>query len=223
MRILLIEDDAELADGLRHALRLSGYVVDVFHTGAEGLAAAKAADYSVVILDLGLPDIDGLTVLARMRAQGLACSVLILTARDELPDRIAGLDAGADDYVVKPFATGELEARLRALLRRPRTQRGPVMRFGALAFDVAQQEVSLSGERLDLPAREFAVLRKLVERAGKIVSKEALFEGIYGWDDSARPQAIEVYVSRLRRRLLPAGIEIRTLRGLGYRLEVAGE
>jgi two-component system, OmpR family, response regulator len=219
MRILLIEDDVELADGLARVLRLGGYVVDAFHTGARGLAAADSAQYDVVILDLGLPDLDGLVVLRRLRAAGTTCPILILTARDELSDRIQGLDSGADDYMVKPFAMGELEARLRALMRRPRTPVGPVITCGPLTFDLDQQEVSVAGERLELPARELAVLRKLLERAGHVVTKEALFERVYGWDDEARPQVIEVYVSRLRKRLEPAGIGIRSLRGLGYVLE----
>lgn len=219
MRILLVEDDVELADGLQHALQLSGYVVDVTHRGNDALAAASQSPYDVCILDLGLPDIDGLAVLARLRKRGLTWPVVILTARNELSDRIRGLDAGGDDYIVKPFAVEELDARLRAILRRPRSTVGPLIRCGPLTFDTSSREASIDGQRLDLPARELVVLRKLLERAGRVVSKETLFEATYGWEDEVRPQAIEVYVSRLRKRLEPAGICIRSLRGLGYRLE----
>ena len=222
MRILLVEDDTALAEGLQRTLALSGYAVDVTYRGADAIAAAAQTPYDVIILDLGLPDVDGLAVLSRLRKRDIACPVIVLTARDQLSDRITGLDAGADDYILKPFAIGELEARLRAVLRRPRATVGPVMQCGPLTFDTNNREVSLSGETLDLPARELAVLRKLVERAGRIVSKEALFEATYGWAADARPQAIEVYVSRLRKRLQPAGVSIRSLRGLGYRLEVGG-
>ncbi len=221
MRILLVEDDSELADGLQRALQLSGYAVDVMHRGADALAAAAQSPYDLGILDLGLPDLDGIAVLQRLRQRGITWPVVILTARDALTERIRGLDAGADDYIVKPFAVGELEARLRAVLRRPRTTVAPVMRFGPLSFEIATREVAVAGEPLELPPRELAVLRKLVERGGRVVSKEVLFETLYGWGDDARPQAIEVYVSRLRKRLEPAGLGIRSLRGLGYRLEVA--
>lgn len=219
LRILLVEDDVQFADGLQNALQLSGYVVDVTHCGSGALAAASQSPYELGILDLELPDMDGLAVLARLRKRGLMWPVIILTARDTLSDRIRGLDAGGDDYIVKPFAVSELEARLRAVLRRPRVTVGPLIRWGRLTFDVTCREAAIDGEWLELPARELAVLRKLIERAGRVVSKEALFEATYGWHDEARPQAIEVYVSRLRKRLEPAGIHIRSLRGLGYRLE----
>jgi two-component system response regulator TctD len=220
VRILLVEDDIALAEGLQRTLQLSDYAVDVVHRGADALAAAAQPAYDLGIIDLGLPDIDGLAVLRRLRQRGVTWPVLILTARDELAERIRGLDAGADDYIVKPFAVGELEARMRAVLRRPRGTVAPVLRFGPLSYEIATREVALAGTSLELPPRELAVLRKLVERGGRVVSKEVLFETLYGWDDEARPQAIEVYVSRLRKRLEPAGLSIRSLRGLGYRLEV---
>ncbi len=222
MKILLIEDEAALAEGLARALRLSGYVVDAFGLGADGLRAFEGGAYDLVILDLGLPDMDGLDALARIRASANgACPVLILTARDDLYDRVRGLDQGADDYVVKPFAISELEARLRALMRRPRLNNAATLRCGPLTLDLDHLEARLNDEPLDLPARELAVLRKLMERAGRIVGKDVLFQGVFGWEDDARPQALEVYVSRLRKRLQPAGIDIRGLRGVGYRLEVA--
>lgn len=221
MKILLIEDEVELAEGLARALRLSGYVVDAFGRGLDALLAFAGDHYDLVVLDLGLPDIDGLEVLARIRAgERGGVPVLILTARDGLDDRVRGLDLGADDYVVKPFAVAEIEARLRALLRRPSVQTVTELVCGPLTLDLEHNELRLSGEHLDLPPRELAVLRKLMERAGRIVSKEAVFQSIFGWEDDARLQAIEVYVSRLRKRLEPAGLEIRGLRGLGYRLEV---
>ncbi len=222
MRILLLEDEPDLAEGLARALRLAGYVVDAFGTARDALAAFAETRYDVVVLDLGLPDMDGLEVLGRIRASAHpGCPVLILTARDDLAQRVQGLDAGADDYVIKPFAVSELEARLRALLRRPSVPAPATLEWGPLQFDVAHREVRVAGDRIDLPARELAVLRKLMEQAGRIVSKETLFAGTFGWEDEARPQAIEVYVSRLRKRLQPAGVDIRGLRGLGYRLEVA--
>jgi len=222
MRILLVEDEAELAEGLARALRLSGYVVDAFGRGADGLMAFGSVNYDLVVLDLGLPDLDGMEVLAGIKASERGtCPVLILTARDDLYDRVRGLDAGADDYVMKPFALSELEARLRALLRRPRAHTASLLTYGPLQVDLEHRETRINDEQLDLPAREFAVLRMLIERSGRTVTKEALFQGIYGWEDDARPQAIEVYVSRLRKRLQHAGIAIRGLRGLGYRLEAS--
>ena len=219
MRLLLIEDDAELADALQQSLAQSGYAVDVAHTGHAGRAACAATRYEMMILDLGLPDVDGLTLLRELRAQGATAPVLILTARGELDDRIAGLDAGGDDYLAKPFALGELEARVRALLRRGPDAGPQCVQFGQLSYEAATRRVTVEGADLDLTARELSVLETLLRRPRALVSKEQLFESLYSWDSEANLNAIEVYVSRLRKKLEPANVGIRMFRGLGYRLE----
>lgn len=220
MRVLLIEDDAELANGLAAALAQSSYAADVMATGATALAAARSTSYQLVILDLGLPDMDGIDVLAKLRRGGSMAPVLILTARDQLQERIRGLDAGADDYLVKPFALGELEARMRALLRRG-DPAAPTLQVARLTFEAALRRFSVGGREVDLTAREYAVLELLLRAAGRIVGKTQIFESIYGWDDEANLSMVEVFVSRLRRKLEAhdAGIVIRAFRGLGYRLE----
>jgi DNA-binding response OmpR family regulator len=220
LRILLVEDHVELANGLVHSLAQSGYVTDVCHTGRAGLDAAKLTTYQLAILDLGLPDMDGMEVLRRLRSGGFTSPVLILTARDELADRIGGLDAGGDDYLQKPFAIGELEARIRALLRRG-TLASSTLRIGKLSFDDSAREASIDGKPLNLTAREMTVLHLLMQRPGRIVSKQQLVESMYDWASEANPAVIEVFVSRLRRKLEEAGADvgIRVLRGLGYRLE----
>lgn len=220
MRMLLIEDDAELADGLQQSLAQSGYAVDTVATGHAGKSACTATRYEMVILDLGLPDIDGITLLRELRADGLTAPVLILTARGELDDRIAGLDAGADDYLAKPFALGELEARVRALQRRGPEPASPRVQLGNLVYEASTRRVEVDGNDLELTARELSVLETLLRRPRALVSKEQLFESLYSWDSEANLNAVEVYVSRLRKKLEPAGISIRMFRGLGYRLEV---
>ena len=219
MRLLLIEDDAGLADGLQHSLAQSGFVVDVATTGAAGKSASATTRYEMIILDLGLPDIDGLALLRELRGSGITAPVLILTARGDLNDRIAGLDAGADDYLAKPFALGELEARVRALMRRG-TESGPQKtQIGNLVYDSSTRRVTVGTNDLELTARELSVLEALLRRPKAVVSKEQLFESLYSWDSEANLNAVEVYVSRLRKKLEPAGVGIRMFRGLGYRLE----
>ena len=219
MRLLLIEDDAGLADGLQHSLAQSGFVVDVATTGAAGKSACATTRYEMIILDLGLPDIDGLALLRELRGSGTTAPVLILTARGDLNDRIAGLDAGADDYLAKPFALGELEARVRALMRRG-TESGPQKtQIGNLVYDASNRRVTVGTNDLELTARELSVLEALLRRPKALVSKEQLFESLYSWDSEANLNAVEVYVSRLRKKLEPAGVGIRMFRGLGYRLE----
>ena len=220
MRLLLIEDDVELADGLQQSLAQSGYAVDTAATGQAGRAACAATRYEMVILDLGLPDIDGLTLLRELRSDGVVAPVLVLTARGELDDRIAGLDAGADDYLAKPFALGELEARIRALQRRGPEPAAQRLQLGNLVYEASTRRVVVDGDDLELTARELSVLETLLRRPRALVSKEQLFESLYSWDSEANLNAIEVYVSRLRKKLEPAGIGIRMFRGLGYRLEV---
>ena len=223
--LLLIEDDSDLASGLKATLAQSGYAVTNVKTGGEAIAACNAGSYDGVILDLGLPDMDGIDALRRMREKGLRAPVLILTARDGLKDRVNGLDAGADDYLGKPFALIELEARMRALLRRGRATEGDAVRFGSLMFDSNERQVTVKGKLLLLTAREIAVLEALLQRAGRIVSKESIFASIYDLESDASTSAIEVYISRVRKKLdaAQAGVNIRVLRGLGYRLELAEE
>lgn len=220
MRLLLIEDDLELANGLVNSLAQSNYAADVVHTGQAAIDACEITPYELLILDLGLPDEDGISVLRRLRRLGVVAPVLILTARDDLQDRIAGLDADGDDYLPKPFALGELEARIRALLRRG-SPSSPTLGFGDISLDPASRIVTVHGHEITLTARELAVLELLLRRQGRIVSKQQMIESLYNWADDINPSTIEVFVSRLRRKFEGAGsgVGIRVLRGLGYRLE----
>lgn len=224
MRLLIVEDDVELAKGLASSLAQSGYATDTAHDGRAALAACADTTYSVIILDLGLPDIDGLEVLRRLRNSSVKTPVLILTARDGSSERVAGLDSGGDDYLVKPFVIAELEARIRALLRRGEPV-GATLSMGALSFELASRHATVSGRELELTARERAVLEALLRRPGRIVSKAQIFDTLYDWQDEASLSAIEVFVSRLRRKLTTAGADvgIRVFRGLGYRLEQVGD
>lgn len=220
MRLLLIEDDRSLARGIAAALEQSGFTVDVAATAARALQLTRSAEYNIAILDLGLPDRDGIDLLHDIRGEGLAFPVLILSARDALDDRIRGLDTGADDYLVKPFALGELEARLRALLRRGDEQASS-RQIGALRFDVTGKTAMIGKELVDLTARELAIVEILLTRAHKIVSKQALFDAVFPTETDAAPNALEVHISRLRQKLRHAGVTIRSVRGLGYRIEDA--
>src|SRR5688572_20413858 len=224
MRLLIIEDDAPLASGLRRMLEAEGHAVDVTARGEDAVLAAAHERFDLVILDIGLPRMDGFEVLRRLRAGASGNSeppmpVLVLTARDAVEDRVRGLDLGADDYMVKPFALPELTARVRALLRRSQAHGGPRILHGPLALDTVARRAFLRGEPLELAAREWAVLEVLLAKVEKIVSKEAIIQAVAGWGDELSPNAIEVYVSRLRAKLEPAGIRIRTVRGFGYILE----
>lgn len=222
MRILLAEDNADLAKGLRHALGDEGHSVDHFDNGddADTHLAADGAD--LIILDIGLPGIDGLEVLRRLRARSDLSPVLLLTARGATDDRVRGLDAGADDYLVKPFATDELLARLRALMRRRARGGDPTETIGQLRFDRGGRRVFSAAGDLDLPRRELSVFECLVDRRGRITSKSALADHVYGAGADVEDKVMEVYVSRLRKRLKPFGLEIKMARGLGYLLEGAG-
>lgn len=219
MRVLLVEDNQDLAAGLCQALAQDGYAVDHLDDGAEAEALLAAQPYDALVLDLSLPGMDGLEVLARYRNRGGNAPVLILTARGDLPDRITGLDRGADDYLVKPFDLAELQARLRALLRRASSARSAELRCGALLLDQAGRRASLDGRPLDLPRRELSVLEILLLRAGRVVSKDQIAEHLFGFDDEAGPNAVELYIHRLRKKLGPDAPRIRTIRGLGYLLE----
>jgi two-component system OmpR family response regulator len=219
MRVLLSEDDEILADGISKALRQAGFAVDHVATGVDADQALQSNNFDLLILDLGLPGIDGLEVLRRLRTRKQVLPVLILTARDRLQDRVTGLDFGADDYLTKPFDLPELEARVRALLRRGRVAADVEVVYGALRFDTVGRRVTVHDQQLELSARELAVLEILLQRGGKVVSKEQLIEHMYGWDEEVSHNAMEVNVHRLRKKLEAAGINIRTIRGLGYLLE----
>ena len=218
-RILIVEDDPVLSDGLTRSLRESDYAVDSATDGAEADQILSTHSFDLVILDLGLPKLEGYEVLRRLRRRGSKTPVLILTALDALEDRVKGLDLGADDYLTKPFDLPELEARVRALIRRGHSGGGSLLSHGALTLDIAGRRALLDGEPLELSAREIGVLEVLMLRSGRVVNKDQLAEELYGWDEEVSANAIEVYVHRLRRKLEPAGVTIRTIRGLGYLLE----
>ena len=221
MKILLVEDDRLLGDGIRAGLLQAGFAVDWAQDGRTAELALSGEAYDAVVLDLGLPRLSGMEVLARARAARNAVPVLILTARDTVPDRIAGLDAGADDYLVKPFDLGELQARLRALIRRSGQQSEPVLSHGELRLDPAARSVTREGRPVELSAREFAVLHALLLNAGRVLSKAQLEEKLYGWGEEIESNAVEVFVHHLRRKLAPD--LIRTVRGVGYMIPKAAE
>lgn len=218
MRILLIEDDRGLADSLVAGLKQMGFGVDLSGHGGEADAILGVRSFDAVVLDLGLPGLSGMEVLKRLRKRGSTLPVLILTARDAMEDKVAGLNAGADDYLLKPFDFQELEARLRALLRRTQSERSGWLEAGRLRLDKSAKQAFLDMNPLPLSAREVGVLELLVRRRGRVVSKEQLAEHL-SQDEEIGENAVEVYVHRLRKKLEMAGIQIRTLRGLGYLLE----
>ena len=217
MRLLLVEDHADLALWVAKTLRHSGFAVDIVGRGDHALAAVYAQAYDLVILDLSLPGVDGIDVLREMRRQEKTAltPVLILTARAALDDKVRGLNLGADDYLSKPFELVELEARIKSLLRRSGNV-APLVHVGRLAFDTTARVASVEGKTLSLTPRELAVLEALVSRLGKPVARHVLFEKIFSFDDEARPEAIEIYVHRLRKKLEGTGASVATLRGLGY-------
>jgi two-component system OmpR family response regulator/two-component system response regulator TctD len=218
MRILLAEDDAVIADGLCRALRRGGYAVDHVASGAEADTAVMSQPYDLLILDLGLPRLPGIEVVKRLRARKSALPVLILTAQDGVEDRVRGLDAGADDYLTKPFALPELEARVRALTRRG-TGQPRCIELGLLTYDQADHLVKINGQVVEFSAREIGLLEVLILRAGRLVSKDQLVDHLCGWGEEVSSNAIEVYVHRLRKKLEDSGVRILTVRGLGYCLE----
>ncbi|MCL6557132.1 MAG: response regulator transcription factor [Burkholderiales bacterium] len=219
MRILVAEDDAVLADGLQKSLRQAGYAVDLSRTGSEADAAVLHEVYDLIILDIGLPKLDGFEVLHRRRNRGIVVPVLILTARDAVEDRVKGLDLGADDYLTKPFALRELEARVRALLRRGQSASSAVITYGPLRYDSSSRQVMANDTPLELSARELTVLESLLLSTGKVVSKEQLVEKLCDWGEHVGTNAIEVYIHRLRKKLESFGVAIKTIRGLGYLME----
>ncbi len=219
MRIFIVEDDLVLADGLKNSLIQSGYAVDLVTNGndADGVLAYQTFD--LVVLDLGLPKLSGFEVLKRLRARGSKTPVLILTANDDLNDRVKGLDLGADDFLSKPFILAELEARVRALIRRGQAGGSAILTVGKLQLDTTNHAATYSKASLNLSARELAVLEILMLKAGKVVNKEQMLEKLCNFDEDISDNALEVYLHRLRKKLDHSDINIRTIRGLGYMLE----
>lgn len=216
----MIEDDATLGRALQEFLTDQGHVTDWLADGQRGLSALSNHAYDLVVLDLNLPGMDGLDVLKNMRARGQTNPVLILTARDGLQDRVAGLDAGADDYLTKPFELIEFAARVRALARRHVGISSALIEFGCLSFDTAHRELRVAGDRLALSVRELSVMEMLIYRAGKVVTKQQIVQGLSALDADFSENAVEVYIYRLRKRLEGRGALIQTVRGFGYLLEL---
>lgn len=221
MRLLVVEDDLQLAEALTTLLTSSGYAVDCVHDGASAEAFVAAEQFDLVILDLNLPQMDGLAVLHAMRARANPAAVMILTARGAAEDRVRGLDLGADDYMAKPFDVREFEARVRSLLRRQAGLRSAIVTLGALTLDLTTRQFLAADQPLDLPPRERALLELMTTKAGKVVTKEAIVQSLTSLDDMLSDNAIEQYISRLRRRIAPYGLNLRTVRGIGYLLEKA--
>lgn len=216
MRLLIVEDDPLLGDGIQAGLKQAGYSADWVRDGVAAEQALGNEAFDAVVLDLGLPRLSGLDLLRKLRAAGNAVPVLILTARDRVEDRVAGLDSGGDDYLVKPFDLHELAARLRALVRRSHGQAQPVLRIGELELDPAAHAVRFEGAPVDLSGREFSVLHALALNAGRVLSRDRLEQTLYGWGEEVESNAIEVHIHHLRRKL--RADLIRTVRGVGYTL-----
>ena len=218
MRILIAEDDKIIADGIFRSLKHAGYAVDLANNGVDADNALATSAYDLLILDLGLPRLNGLEVLKRLRARNSGLPVLILTALDGTQERVRGLDLGADDYMTKPFELAELEARVRALTRRSANS-VPLIHLGRLSYDQVGRMAQIDGDSIELSAREVGLLEVLITRAGRLVSKDQLVDHLCGWGEEVSHNAIEVYVHRLRKKLEPSGVHIATVRGLGYCLE----
>ena len=219
MRILIAEDDQVLADGLLRSLRSAGYAVDQVGSGTEADAALAAHEFDMVILDLVLPRMHGFEVLRKMRGRGSSVPVLILTAADSVEQRVKGLDLGADDYMAKPFSLQELEARVRALTRRGLGTASSLLKHGPLTFDATGRVAYLNDQMVELSARELSLLEVLLQRAGRLVSKDQLVERLCEWGEEVSNNAIEVYIHRLRKKIEQGPVRIATVRGLGYCLE----
>jgi DNA-binding response OmpR family regulator len=220
MRVLLVEDQLEMVAALRAALTRHDMIVDHALNLSEAEVIAADGNYDAVVLDRQLPDGDGLSLIPKLRASGNVVPVLVLTARGDLVDRVAGLDNGADDYLAKPFAFEELLARLRALLRRPAGVQSDIVRVGRISFDFTHREASIEGKALEMPRRELLVLEALVRRMGRMVQRASLMEAVFGLDDEVQPNALDTHISRLRRKLADAdaGVTINGIRGVGYLL-----
>lgn len=216
MRIAIVEDNVVLANGIAHQLRDQGHAVNVLHDGQDALTFLTQDSADLVILDINLPSLDGISVLRSLRASGDMVPIILLTARGDLQDRVNGLDAGADDYLIKPFEMEELDARIRALIRRKPMSEGDSISFGTLDFDRTGRRLSVGGTELSLPRRELSVFECLFERQNQIVSKTQIADHLYGIGADIEESVVEIYISRLRKKLSPHGIEIKTARGLGY-------
>lgn len=222
MHVLVVEDDVVLADGLRRVLGGHGMQVETVGNGSAADALLQqAVRADVIVLDIGLPGIDGFEVVRRLRARGGATPVLLLTARDAIEDRVRGLELGADDYLLKPFASAELVARLRALVRRHSPQPGPLA-LGQLTLDGASKRARVGARVVELSVREWAVLEYLLQHSARVVSKQQIIDAILPWGEEVSLNAVEVYISRLRLKIAGAGVALRTIRGFGYMLELAG-
>ena len=220
MRVLVVEDDLTLAAGLVEALEREGFRVDHLGAAEPAEGAFGLTAYDLAIVDIGLPGMDGLELIRRVRRRGTLTPILILTARDALDDRVGGLDAGGDDYLLKPFLLPELLARVRALIRRSRAAASLMLQVGELALDVQAHRATLLGEALELTGREWNVLEQLALAVPRVVAKQKLADSLSQWDKEITPNAVEVYVSRLRGKLEPHGVALRSIRGFGYRLEL---
>lgn len=219
MRILLVEDDTQLGETTARALKSQKWAVDWTQNGESVSSAVKLATYDVIVLDVGLPGMDGFATLCSLRSNGCDLPILMLTARDAIEDRVHGFALGADDYLVKPFALTELVARIQALTRRIHARKHNEILLGDLRVDLTAKRAYLAGESVEFLPREWAVMVYLLSHVGKVLSKEQILEAISGWDEAPSGNAIEVYISRLRTKLTPAGIHIRTIRGFGYLVE----
>ncbi len=217
MRILLVEDDELLGDGLRTGLIQYGYTVDWLKDGSSADQALKTETFDIVVLDLGLPKIPGITVLQNLRGRGQTMPVLILTARESVDERVKGLDSGADDYLTKPFDLDELCARLRALQRRFSSRAEPLLTYENIVLDPAAHTVSLDNELITVSRREFALLQKLLENAGRVLSREHLTQSLYGWGEDVDSNALEVHIHNLRKKF--GQTFIHTIRGIGYMID----
>jgi two-component system OmpR family response regulator len=223
MRILIAEDDATISAGLTRALRDAGYATDLVSTGTAADSALTTQSFDLVILDIGLPGMDGLDVLRRMRERKNATPVLILTALDGIEDRVQGLNRGADDYLVKPFSLRELDARVRALLRRAAGQSQSVVMHGRLRFDSSARTAYADETAIELSVREFGLLEIFLARIGRVVSKSVIIDLLFEWGEEVSANAVEVYIHRLRKKVEIAGVHIRTIRGVGYCLDPVNE
>jgi DNA-binding response OmpR family regulator len=225
MRLLLVEDDVMVASGIKLGLSDAGYAVDWVGSAERALEVSRQESFDVAIIDIGLPGMNGLALTQRLRKDGHAMPVLILTARDALHDRVQGLDMGGDDYMIKPFELPELLARLRALLRRSQAATSAVLSFGPLELNTATRLACIrpSGAPIDLGPREWTVMEYLLMNVPKPANKDKLLQALTGWDKEITPNAVEVYISRLRGKLEPHGIALRSIRGFGYRLELMAE
>jgi two-component system OmpR family response regulator len=219
MRILIVEDDAMLAEAVTRGLKQSSHMVQRAANGAEADRALATNEYDLVLLDLGLPQLDGFEVLKRLRGRRSKVPVLILTVRDSVEDRVAGLDLGADDYLTKPFELSELEARVRALIRRSHSNASSEIVHGSLRLDTVGRRLFCNDVPVDLSARELSVVELLLLREGRVVTKQQIVDHLYGWEDNSSSNAVEVFVYRLRRKLESSGVDIRTVRGMGYLIE----